>query len=166
MNDQELSDYCNEYFIYNSHTGIFTRKIRIGNQAAESEIGFWHRGYKRVCINYKKYYCHRLAFLICKGYMPKFVDHKDTIKHHNWIDNLRDSTKAQNSWNRPQKINNTSGFKGVSYVKSRNNWQVNMTVNHEHIHIGYFICPIEAAKAYNAAALKYHGEFAWLNPIP
>jgi hypothetical protein len=32
-------------------------------------------------------------------------------------------------------------------------------------HIGYFEDLIEAAKAYNEAALKYHGEFAKLNEI-
>jgi len=33
------------------------------------------------------------------------------------------------------------------------------------IYLGSFTCPTEAARAYNAAAIKYHGEFAKLNPL-
>lgn len=38
--------------------------------------------------------------------------------------------------------------------------------HHQEIFLGYFDNPIDAARAYNAAALKYFGEFAHLNEIP
>jgi hypothetical protein len=37
--------------------------------------------------------------------------------------------------------------------------------NNKKQYLGCFINPIDAARAYNAAALKYHGEFAHLNKI-
>ena len=37
--------------------------------------------------------------------------------------------------------------------------------NYKRIHLGYFRCKREAARAWNTAALKYHGEFAYQNII-
>ncbi|MCK5611795.1 hypothetical protein KAR91_58540 [Candidatus Pacearchaeota archaeon] len=44
-----------------------------------------------------------------------------------------------------------------------NKWRVVILKDKKKYHIGYFDCKIEAAKAYNKAAIKYHGEFARLN---
>lgn len=57
--------------------------------------------------------------------------------------------------------NNTSGFQGVSWRKP--NWQVQIRVNGKRIHVGYFADKIEAALAYNEAALMYRGPDAYLN---
>jgi hypothetical protein len=38
-------------------------------------------------------------------------------------------------------------------------------VNYKRIHLGYFKNKIDAAKVYNEAALKYHGEFSYLNKL-
>jgi hypothetical protein len=62
-------------------------------------------------------------------------------------------------------INNTSGFKGVSFVKKNNTYKSAIKLNKKTIYLGYYIDPIDAARAYNDAALKYHGEFANLNKI-
>lgn len=77
-------------------------------------------GYFRVKVDEKSYAVHRLIFLWHKGYLPKFVDHKDTIKTHNWIDNLRESTKAQNQHNRSAPSTNSSGYKNISILPSGN----------------------------------------------
>jgi hypothetical protein len=40
-----------------------------------------------------------------------------------------------------------------------------INVNKKQLYLGLYIDPIHAARAYNAAALKYHGEFAHINKI-
>jgi hypothetical protein len=93
------------------------------------------------------------------------VDHINGNTLDNRKCNLRNCTYSQNSQNQKISIKNTSGYKGVYYQKRDNNWRVIIKCNNIRIHIGIFECIIDAAKAYNAAALKYHGEFANLNKI-
>ncbi len=100
------------------------------------------------------------------GYLPLVVDHKDTDKCNNKIDNLRASTHASNSGNTAKRKNNRSGYKGVCWSQQNKKWQATISQNYATVHVGFFDDKIEAAQAYNQAALKYFGEFARLNEIP
>jgi hypothetical protein len=93
------------------------------------------------------------------------IDHLDGNTLNNQKNNLRICTHAENMRNSKISINNKSGYKGVSYQENSNNYRAQIKFNNKKINIGDFIDPIDAAKAYNAAALKYHGEFANLNKI-
>jgi hypothetical protein len=44
-------------------------------------------------------------------------------------------------------------------------WVARIYANKKDTHLGYYGTKEEAAIAYNVAALKYHGEFAYQNPI-
>jgi hypothetical protein len=57
---------------------------------------------------------------------------------------------------------NSTGFRGVTKV-SKDRWQARITVNGQRKSLGYYASPLEAAKAYNEAAIKYYGERALLN---
>lgn len=61
--------------------------------------------------------------------------------------------------------NSSSKYKGVTWYKEREKWMVRININKKHIFLGYFESEIEAAKAYNDAAIKYYGEYARLNEV-
>ena len=107
-------------------------------------------------------YMHRI---IMKPPLGMIVDHINHDTFDNRKINLRICTHAENMRNSKININNKSGYKGVSYQENRNNYRAQIKFNNKTINIGDFIDPIDAARAYNAAALKYHGEFAHLNKI-
>lgn len=77
--------------------------------------------------------------------------------------NMRLATNAENGQNRIKRVHNTSGFKGVRLDKRRKKWSARIWVNNKEIHLGMFEIIEEAARAYDEAARKYHGEFARTN---
>ena len=88
----------------------------------------------------------------------------------NLRENLRICTEAENTHNmRPRDTrvhkDSSSGYKGVSWINKDKKWRAQITVNYKNINLGRFGDEREAALAYNAAALKYHGKFAWLNKL-
>ena len=92
------------------------------------------------------------------------VDHINNDGMDNRSANLRAATKAQNSRNRKKSCKSfTSKYKGVSWHKKSRKWEASITFEYKRIHLGILKNEIDAAKAYDAAAKKYHGEFASLN---
>lgn len=90
------------------------------------------------------------------------VDHKDGNGLNNTRDNLRLATKAQNNRNRRICTASSNSFKGIVRVRS-GRWEARISVNSVRISLGRFSSDVEAAKAYDSAALHYYGEFARLN---
>jgi hypothetical protein len=91
------------------------------------------------------------------------VDHKNGNHLDNRRLNLRLATNQQNQCNRGPQCNNTSGYKGVTWHKYDQRWKAQIWVNQKNHNLGSFDDPVEAAKAYDAAALELHGRFARLN---
>lgn len=91
------------------------------------------------------------------------IDHRDTDGLNNKRNNLREATQAQNLMNRGATSKSTSGMKGVTWNKDRNKWQAQIMANRKNNHLGLFEDKEAAARAYDAAALIHHGEFARLN---
>jgi hypothetical protein len=89
------------------------------------------------------------------------VDHINGDKLDNRKKNLRLCTKSQNQANRGKQINNTSGFKGVFELNEK--WLAQIRFNGRSIYLGTYASKIQAAKAYDKAAVRYYGEFAKLN---
>lgn len=93
------------------------------------------------------------------------IDHKDNNPLHNLENNIRICNSSQNQQNIKMQKNNTSGYKGVTWYKPTQKWQAQIRANGKKYHLGYFEDIKDAARAYNAAAIKYYGEFAQLNII-
>lgn len=107
-------------------------------------------------------YMHRLLLDAPKG---KQVDHINGNKLDNRKNNLRLCNNFENNVHRGLRKNNTSGYKGVIWNKQRRKWAAIIRTGSKRLWVCFSDDPIEAAKAYNEAAKKYHGEFAVLNRI-
>lgn len=125
-------------------------------------------GYARRTIyvnkKYKTLLMHRFIINAPEG---KEVDHINGNKLDNRRENLRLVSRIQNSQNKKAQTNTNNLYKGY-YKENRGKrlYVVEIIVNTKKIYIGKYSTELEAAKAYNDAAVKYFGEFAKLNNIP
>ena len=87
----------------------------------------------------------------------KRVDHIDRNGLNNCRNNLRPATVQQNACNKIS-VGGTSQYKGV-YL-NRKAWRAMIRIDKKKVHIGSYKTEIEAAKAYDAMAIKIQGEFA------
>jgi len=91
------------------------------------------------------------------------VDHANGNGLDNRRANLRIATKAENGRNRGPNRNNTSGYKRVCWHKGAGKWLASIQVDRRQISLGLYDDPVDAALAYDLAAIEHHGEFAWTN---
>ena len=158
-------EYLKSILHYNVETGIFSWKL-LGS-GRKKTVGCLDKKTKYwvIFIKNKLYLAHRLVWLYINGEFPLYIDHKDRNRSNNKISNLRIATHSENMMNR-KKQKNKSGFRGVNFLndhKRSKPWYANINKNNKTIRLGYYSTAIEAAKAYDKAALTYHGEFASLN---
>lgn len=134
-------DKLKELFYYDPLVGDFIRRkngIGKGNKKGAVAGALASDGYIQTRINGKIYKNHRLAWLYMYGYFPENdLDHKDKIKHHNWITNLREVSRQCNLRNTGNRKNNISGVKGVSWYKNYKKWKVCLMVSNKSKHLGY-----------------------------
>lgn len=100
-----------------------------------------------------------------------FVDHRDGNPLNNRRDNLRLCTNRQNQENVVHSKNQKrGGYKGVNWNRNAQKWEAGIAAGERRsdgkrrrLYLGLFVDPKDAARAYDAAALKHFGEFAALN---
>lgn len=103
---------------------------------------------------------HRVIMNTPEGMLVDHINH-DTLDNRKV--NLRNCTKGDNQQNVNHHKDSTSGYKGVAWDSSRGRWVARIMGNGKSIFLGRFTSPEDAARAYDSAAVKYHGEFARLN---
>lgn len=110
-----------------------------------------------------KYSSIRMHRVIMKAPKGVEIDHINCNGLDNRKENLRFCTSSQNKYNKPKRKSGSSKYKGVhAYYDGR--WAVHIqAAGLKMKQIGVFNTQEEAARAYDAAARKYHGEFAYLN---
>jgi hypothetical protein len=109
----------------------------------------------------KLVFMHREILKVPKGML---VDHINHDGMNNRSANLRKATHSQNMCNRKKRSDSsTSKYKGVCWHKGKRKWEATIGFKGRNIHLGRFKSEKAAAKAYDAAARKYHGEFAETN---
>jgi hypothetical protein len=108
----------------------------------------------------KGVFLHREIMNAPKGVL---IDHENRDKLDNRSTNLRPATHSQNSCNRPKRANTSSRYLGVTLDRRCGRWEAQIVYQRKRIRLGRFDNEIDAARAYDEAAKKYHGQFAQLN---
>jgi hypothetical protein len=152
-----------ELFYYHPESGDFIRIVRVAQRTHLGDhAGYLENGYLVFRVDGKKYKAHRLSWLYTHGtFPPDQIDHINGVKTDNRMVNLRPATNAENRRNCGAPAANTSGHKGVCWHKPTGKWYAQIQVGTGvPKYLGIFDDIEEAAATYQAAALKYHGEFA------
>jgi len=87
----------------------------------------------------------------------KVVNHIDRDRKNCRKYNLEITTYQINGINKGKQSNNTSGFPGVSWDKSRNKWETHIKLNRKKKFLGYYSDIKDAVKARQEGEVKYFG---------
>ena len=99
-----------------------------------------------------------MAFFLYQGHYPQWpnsVDHINRDGCDNRIENLREVTAKEQSANTGLSKANTSGVKGVSFLKARNKWRASMNLTGKKVNLGTFNTLQEAVAASQAGEKVY-----------
>jgi hypothetical protein len=150
-----------ELLDYDPETGVFLWKEKRGSAAAGSRAGCLdHHGHRLIRVDRNLYRAGRLAWLHVHGELPEEVDHRNRIRDDDRLKNLRPSTRPQNCQNTGKHRDNTSGHKGVFWVKREKRWMVQIRANGKTHYLGHFDEKSRAVTAAREAYEQLHGEFA------
>lgn len=111
----------------------------------------------------RRIYLHRVLLGLDRGDRIE-GDHRDRNTLDNRRSNIRLASKAENRRNvhRPTRVGR-SGYRGVFPCPCSPNWRARICVDYKSVDLGVFEDRIDAARAYDDGAVKYHGEFALTN---
>lgn len=133
----------------------------------------WHAYYDKTIMSFyarttlykkriKKNITLSMHRFIMNATPKKIIDHIN----HNTLDNRKNNLRLCNrkeSARNTRKLKGVSIFKGVCLYKPRMNWRARIRAKEKTIYLGYFNNQKQAALAYDKAARKYYGEFAYTN---
>lgn len=127
-------------------------RIKAGDEAGWTDEG----GYKRVIINGKTYFVHKLVWEYHGLHIPDGMQ-IDHINHNQWdcrIENLRVVSFASNMKNKSTYKTSKTGCSGVT-KRTNGKYQVKIGVKGKQVYIGTFAELDEAIKAKRSAEIEY-----------
>lgn len=159
-----------DWFIYDETSPSCLRwKVKGGTARKIGDIAGHQcktHGYWEIRAGGKGHKGHRIVWEMHYGPLNgQMLDHKDGNRADNRITNLRIATLAQNSANKGPRKGREKEYKGVTWFRNYQKWCCRIRKDGKLLHLGYFLCKHEAARAYNMAAFILFGEFARLNKI-
>ena len=122
------------------------------------------RGYLKICAFGRNLFKHRIIWKLVKGYDPETIDHINGDRKDNRIENLRDVPIGLNVRNKLAR-GGASKFKGVYIDKRSGKYGSRIKLNKKTMHLGTYLSEIDAALAYDRAALEFHGDYAKTNEM-
>jgi hypothetical protein len=141
-----------------------SRKVLYLNRCAGQEAfrNECRKGYRNGRFDGVHYQAHRIIWKLVHNEEHPQIDHINGVKNDNRLLNLRPASNAENTINydRPP---GSSKYRGVSFLARENKWRASIGHEMRKIALGEFRDEEAAARAYDAAAIRLHGEFARLN---
>ena len=136
------------------------RMVRRGPTAAGAPVGtVTEGGYRRIRLDGKQYYAHRLVWLWLTGDLPGLhIDHINGDRLDNRPGNLRQVDRVTNLQNqrKAKSSNKTSGLLGSSWDSEREKWTARIKVGEKCLFLGRFDTAKEAHLAYVATKRRLH----------
>lgn len=173
ITNQLSKEECRTLFDYDTELGVLRWKVvkvvnqkKVGDIAGTSKPN--EKGYFNVRYDKKTHKLHNLIWNWHNGLIPegKRVDHRvrKLSGGTDRIENLQILTESQNIV-KDNRARGSANYIGVVWNKGRLKWRVCIRDKDlgKNVILGYFTDEIEAAKAYDEAALVYHGFYAKLN---
>jgi hypothetical protein len=160
MNAIEIKDYEDFYTI--SSNGIVEAKERIckmpngGIKIIKKhfpKISITKKGYEKVMLTgsnkiRKGFFIHRLVAIHFIEENKNQVNHKDSNKRNNNVENLEFVSNRENTNHRFKAINKSSQYAGVTWNKNKNKWQSQKMINGKRTYLGLFENEIDAYNKY------------------
>jgi hypothetical protein len=153
-----------ELLDYDPETGIFRYRKSARRGWAGKVAGSPKDGYVLIGVDDERFRSARLAWLYMTGEWPdRDVDHINLCRSDDRWSNLRLATRGQNMANAEMRLDNTSGFRGVTWDDAHNKWRAQVHHNGKTHYCGLYATREEAATARDQKALLLFGEFVRLN---
>jgi hypothetical protein len=141
--------------------GALYWRIRRGRANVGNKVGCANgEGYLTVGINYKRYLVHRIIWAMHDNDPVAIIDHINSDKLDNRIENLRAADDIINTRNAKLRCDSTSGIKGVSWNKRERKWAGQVWHLGKLYRTKMFKDKNECAAKVRELREELHGEFA------